>query len=132
MCAAKQHMAWFSELSPEERRSLKVIENDWPGCLGLVERIAEGLLAAKPFGGPFLVAMVRSGISAYQAALQAGDDDPERFGSFVDGLADGLPRKLQSHVARALDRGQRTALARRLPPSQDADSPHGGDDGDAR
>jgi hypothetical protein len=113
---------WHSALTGAERATLARLERDCPDSIGLVARIADPVLAQRPEALPRVLAMIRAGLAAYRDALKNGDDEPERFGAFVDGLTDVLPRKAQAAVARALSRWQRAALARRLPPSQQQDT----------
>jgi hypothetical protein len=110
------------ELKPAQRRALRDLEEDWPGSMALIERISDVILQRRPGATGLVINMIRAGVEAYRQARRDGEDDPERFGCFVDGLAEALPRKAQSLVARALTRSQRSALARRLPPSQDIES----------
>jgi hypothetical protein len=113
---------WQAALSRAERAALARLERECPDSIGLVERIAGAVLARAPDKLASVLAMIRAGLSAFRAAHADGDDAPECFGAFVDGMTEALPRKAQPVVARALSRWQREALARRLPPSQQLDT----------
>jgi hypothetical protein len=118
----KQSRPWQAALTGGERAMLTRIERECPDSIGLIARIADPVLAQRPDALPRVLEMVRCGLAAYRDAVREGDDPPERFGAFVDGLTESLPRKAQAVVARALSRWQREALARRLPSSQTQDS----------
>jgi hypothetical protein len=104
-------------LSVDERALLERIEQDFPDSIGLLERIVAPVLARYPQARDDLLLVVRAGLTAYRDALDAGEDEPQRFGAFVDALAEALPRRAQFVVARALSRYQRDTLARRVPPN---------------
>jgi hypothetical protein len=113
--------SWMRRIGAADRATLERLERDCPDTLGLLDRVIAGL-RAQPLQPlvpqTHLQGMLEAGIRAYRAAAVVGDDEPERFGAFVDAIAESVPRNRQSIVARALSNHQRAALARRLPPSQ--------------
>lgn len=124
---------WLERLQDRDKATLLHIDQDCPDSIGLLDRIIQPLLQEPMTGiseGVSIRLIIEEGIRAYRVAMLGGEDEPERFGCFIDAVTQALPRTQQARVARALSAYQRAALARRLPSSQAV--PSIADAGDAR
>ena len=115
----------LNRLTRRQRQALVSLDLIWPDSRGLMLRVAERLRRAAPGEATeeAILRMLQAAAEAYLATRRG--DDYEHFGACVDALTEALERPHGHFVAQSLSARQRGCLARRLPPTHDADTGHG-------